>query len=504
MPAPRPIDTTGSAGGEVAGAAGALAGPEAAGAAAEAAGVIGTLEAAATGAAVGRSAEVGGAPSDDAADVGATAGAPQAPKAPRNASTKPKDAAPPRRTRGSSMLMVARAQPTAPSGPRGCSSHSRAPRRLRSLRAGGRHGCASADPRVADRANERLVMRTRRWLTPSLFVVTLALVGCDAIDKLKQAADQAAGKPAATETRDENEPLSDDPDMALGLKLNQPIECVNFSSGAVFRSYDRYRSWWDPKTGPTGQEKVVYGLYGISSGHVDRCKKALAELEKIKQPPTPELDGFAKTYGEKLDAVVKAVEEAEAYYKDGGHKADSMAKGKAMHPTLMKAFEEFEAADEDLRGEIRKLQAGASERELAKVEKAEGKKLYWHKLHVGIVAERVVIAGNKKLDEIDTAALEKAIGDLEEAAKGLREYVKANGAEASNVFMWNSFEEKPAAVISAAKAVLDRAKTKKPFEQSQIMMIEGGNPQMIPGHPANLLDKYNEMVKASNQMKFRG
>lgn len=344
---------------------------------------------------------------------------------------------------------------------------------------------------------------TQISISISLLVSALALGGCDAIDKLKQAADQAQGKAAATAERDENEPLSDDPDAALGLKLNHPIECVNFSSGAVFKAQQRYVSWFDDeKVGPTGKEKVVYGLYEVSSGYVDRCKKALAELEKVKQPPTPELDGYAKDFGVKLDAVVKAVDEASVYYKSSAYKSDDFAKAKSMHPGLMKAFEEFEVADKALRGEIRKLQAGASERELAKVEKSEGKKLYWHKLNLGIVAEKVVIAGNQDLDKIDVAALEAAIADLDKANLELLAYAKANAAETSKVLMWGTYEGKATDVLAAARAVAERAKKKTPFQSSEIMMINGGNPQMISGHPANLLDKYNDLVKASNNLKF--
>jgi hypothetical protein len=345
-------------------------------------------------------------------------------------------------------------------------------------------------------------MRTSTPLSVSLLVATLALAGCDAIDKLKQAADQAQGKAAATAERDENEPLSDDPDVALGLKLNHPIECVNFSSGAVFKSYRRYMSWFDEKTGPTGKEKVVYGLYEVPSSQVDRCKKALEELAKVKQPPTPELDGFAKSYAEKLDAVSKAIDEAHLYYKSSAYKSDDFAKAKSMHPGLVKAFEEFEAADKALRGEIRKLQAGATERELAKVEKSEGKKLYWHKLNLGIAAEKVVVAGNQDLDELDVPALEAAIAELDKANLDLLTYSKANSAETSKVILWSMYEGKATDVLAAARAVAERAKKKTPFQQSEIMMINGGNPQMISGHPANLLDKYNDLVKASNNLKF--
>ena len=63
-------------------------------------------------------------------------------------------------------------------------------------------------------------------------------------------------------------------------------------------------------------------------------------------------------------------------------------------------------------------------------------------------------------------------------------------------------EGKATDVLAAARAVAERVKKKTPFQQSEIMMINGGNPQMIAGHPANLLEKYNDLVKASNNLKF--
>jgi hypothetical protein len=334
------------------------------------------------------------------------------------------------------------------------------------------------------------------------FLVALALTttGCDVINKLKKAKEDLASTTSSAAAKEG--PLSDDPDEALGLKLNHPIECINNTSSAVFRSYDRYVSWIDPKTGITGKERNVYGLYEINKSFIDRCKKALVELKNVKEPKTPELDGLAATYEAKLDAVVTAANDAFKYYNQKDYEDDKFAKAKTMHPGLIKAFEEFEAADKAMRQELTKLKSGMNERELAKVEKEQGKKLLWHKLKMSIVAEKVADAGNMDISKIDLAKLEAATKDLEDLTNQLESYAKAHPEESSKVLLWSTYEAKPGELLRSAKAVMRRVRDKKPFETSEMMMINAGNPQMIEGHPAHLTAKYNDLIKASNSLKF--
>lgn len=329
----------------------------------------------------------------------------------------------------------------------------------------------------------------------------LGASGCDALKELKKAKEELTGS-AKPESGDKEGPLSSDPDEALGLKLNHPIECINNASSQVSRSEERYDSWVDRKAGPKGTERNVYGLFEVNKGFVDRCKKELAEFRKVKEPPTKELDALADTYEAKLDAAATAVGEAYKYYNQKDYEDDKFAKAKTMHAGLVKAFEEFDAADKALREEITKLKSGMTEREIAKVEKENGKKLLWHKLKLGIVAEKVVIEGNKSIDQIDLAKLEAATKDLEEITNQLEAYEKAHADEVSKVMMWGAYAGRPVDLLKAAKALVRRVRDKKPFADSEVMMINSGSAKMIEGHPAQLLDKYNDLVKAGNSLKF--
>jgi hypothetical protein len=341
--------------------------------------------------------------------------------------------------------------------------------------------------------------RTSSW-SSLLFVAGLVAgtSGCKAIRDLQKAKE----KLEAAANGDEPTPSTPaDPDDALGQKLNRPIECINNTSPQVLRSWDRYASWV-PKTGPTGSERNVYGLYDVNDSLVQRCKKELADLTKVKEPATPKLDAAAAAYGTKLDAAAAAVSAAYKYYNQKDYQDDKFAKAKAMHPGLIKAWEEFDAADKTLRAEIRALKSGMAERELAKTEKTQGRKLLWHKQKLHLVGETLAPFGTQPYEQIDLAKLEAASKDFEDAANALEAYAKAHSDETSKVVAWSLYAGKPGNVVVAAKALVRRIRDKKPFSSGDTMLMNGGNPQMVEGHPAHLLDKYNDMIKSSNSLRL--
>ncbi len=346
-------------------------------------------------------------------------------------------------------------------------------------------------------------MKRRRIGVGAIVVLLASLLttgGCDVIEKFKQKAKDKSAEAASAEP---SGPLSADPDEALGLKLNGPIECINSASGQVFRSRDRYVSWFpDAKVGPTGKEKIVYGLYKVTPTFVERCKKELAGYRKVKEPPTADLDKLADAFEAKLDAVVPLIETAAKYYEAKDYEDDKLAKAKTMHPGLMKAFDEFGEADKGLRAEIKKLKGGMADRELAKVEKGEGKKLRWNHLKTNMVAEKVVQMGDEDLTKLDTTAFETLLKEYEAQVDALDAYVKANSAEAGKVMMYSTYQGNARKLLNSAKAVLRRARDKKPFSDGDIMMINAGNPQMIEGHPAHLVNAYNDMIKGSNNLHW--
>lgn len=105
-------------------------------------------------------------------------------------------------------------------------------------------------------------------------------------------------------------------------------------SNRIADSYNRYLSWVDWKTGPTGKEKYVYGLYDIYS-----IEYNLESLQKaIDGMNLPELDAKTKEYRDQLKATVNLIKEAYNYYNGEYYLDDNWKKGKSIHQPLLDSF----------------------------------------------------------------------------------------------------------------------------------------------------------------------
>ena len=117
-------------------------------------------------------------------------------------------------------------------------------------------------------------MRTTTWLTLTALLAATPVLA---------QAPTPAGKPAAP---------SESPEQATIRKLNAYVGLLNRTLRAQ-ESLARYQSWVNMKTGPTGRERIIYGLYGLYDvrGEITKAEAAMS------QPPAmPELDGAMKDY----------------------------------------------------------------------------------------------------------------------------------------------------------------------------------------------------------------
>ena len=109
--------------------------------------------------------------------------------------------------------------------------------------------------------------------------------------------------------------------------MNAYVGLLNRSLRAV-QSLDRYKSWVNMKTGPTGRESIVYGLYrGLR--HDEGSRKRLRGPDP--EPLLPELDAAMRDYIAANAALGPILNEASAYYERDDYKTDRMAGGKALH-----------------------------------------------------------------------------------------------------------------------------------------------------------------------------
>ena len=56
-------------------------------------------------------------------------------------------------------------------------------------------------------------------------------------------------------------------------------------------------------------------------------------------------------------------------------------------------------------------------------------------------------------------------------------------------------------LLRGAKTAQRRERDGFRFDEGEQMLIEAGAPQMVEGHPAKLIDQYNQLIRWSNSAR---
>jgi hypothetical protein len=273
---------------------------------------------------------------------------------------------------------------------------------------------------------------------------------------------------------------------ALTEKINAAIGCINRLSERSYSSRQRYFSWVG-KNGPTGKERIIYGTYTIYD--TTDCKKKVERASAL-EPREPELEAVMSAYVEAVVALAPLLKEADDYYSQENYKDDKMAKGKALHPRLVAAWEAFAKADEKLRADVDVLQDKDAARRLVEIEKTEGIKDRYHIEAVMISAKRLVRASNAK--PTDLAAVTEALGAYEAILKATEDYAGAK--------IGSSFISEAKAFLTSAKQLMRRIRDKTPYSQGEKMILNtGSGGWMVEGSPARLTRDYNQLISSYNR-----
>lgn len=286
-------------------------------------------------------------------------------------------------------------------------------------------------------------------------------------------------------------------DDALSRKLGMYIDCYNRLTSNVFRSWKRYNSWVDEKTGPTGKERNVYGLYKLDS--VDLCVKEL-DAGNAAAPAIPELHAEAHAYKTTLVALEQRVNEAAAHYTAGDYKDDQWVKAKAMHAPLVAAFEAFKVANDAFDRRIAKLNDEIALRQLTNLERDPNSRLE-------ALSRRAMHEAKALLSLVDIASIEELSADdyaartdaLTKAVAALREHTSSHGEDAAKARGLDTLQAKLQDYLTAAKELQRRKRDNEDFSKEK---APGGLANRVQGHPAQVVDRYNALVDASNRLSF--
>ena len=167
-----------------------------------------------------------------------------------------------------------------------------------------------------------------------------------------------------------------------------------------------------------------------------------------------------------------------------------MAKGRALHPRLVAAWDAFANADKALGSGVEAINdKGAAER-LAEVESKEGRKARYHVLALMIHAKRLL--RTEKAEKPDISAITQALAEYEATVKAL-EALPADEARTSSSFIGEA-----KSYLTTSKQLMRRIRDKTPYSQGDRMMLNAGGGWMVEGSLPRLLRDYNELVEAYN------
>lgn len=231
-------------------------------------------------------------------------------------------------------------------------------------------------------------------------------------------------------TTDQNQAAS----QATVRKLNAYVGLLNRTLRAS-ESLSRYGSWVNMKTGPSGRERTIYGLYSLNDvrGDIEKAKAATT-----MDPAMPDLDAEVGTYIAAYEALAPIITQAEGYYDRQDYRTDKMAEGKALHAKLASAGQVFLTE----RARIEPLFATEKSRsdaaELALIETREGRKARWHNANVMIRARQVVdLLPRENRPVVDMTSFNAALAAFAASVRDMDEY------SAANPDSFSSFESRP-------------------------------------------------------------
>lgn len=280
---------------------------------------------------------------------------------------------------------------------------------------------------------------------------------------------------------------------AITEKINAYVGCINRLSERSHAAQSRYFSWVG-KSGPTGKERIIYGTYTIYD--TADCRKNIDKANAL-EPHDAELEKAASAYAQAVATLEPLLKEADDYYTQENYKDDRMAKGKALHPRLVAAWDAFAAADRSLRDGVEAINDKRSAERLAEIERSEGRKARYHVEALMIEAKRVMKL--QTADKPDLAAITPAVEAYEKAVNAAEPFSTSDGGK-NDPKIGSMFISNAKSLLTTSKQLMRRVRDKVPYSTGDKMMLNGaGSGWMVTGSPPRLLRDYNQLVDSYNR-----
>lgn len=229
----------------------------------------------------------------------------------------------------------------------------------------------------------------------------------------------------------------------------------------VQKSYDRYAAWVDLKVGPTGKEKAIDGIVDIA-GALQEISDAGANGPGM-WPPLPGLDGMAQKLAQSTAALAPVVKSASDYYAQKKYKTDAVKHGQELHAQMLPMFEQFFVSEMGMRRELSVVLEDVERRNLARIEKEQGKNYEWHLRNFLFAAKTLADLLPNHVDAamIESARYRTRFSNLQAAYTEFTQYCVQHPAEVQKVVVTKSLDE----FIAATRILRGILEAPKPDRQ---------------------------------------
>lgn len=281
-------------------------------------------------------------------------------------------------------------------------------------------------------------------------------------------------------------PSLSDAELKLWMaKINAYVKLLNATLRAE-ESWNRYLSWVNPKTGPTGRERIIYGLYSVAPSTAKTAVEA-ARAAMGQPPAVPAMDEAASALADRFSALVPILNEAEAYYDRKDYRTDSMAGGKALHARLEPAALAFLAARQRLDAITDQVKEAVDVQDLARIERTDGRSDAWHVRRVMMSARKAVeLMPRSARDPGDLKAFDAAVADYGVVVREFDAYMLANPPTAS------AFSSQPRDLLGKLRDIQEKFEGRKRPDPSFYFMDVNG-----------AVGSYNMMINMAGMVRLK-
>jgi hypothetical protein len=193
-------------------------------------------------------------------------------------------------------------------------------------------------------------------------------------------------------------------------KANVYIEVAQRTERAI-ESWERYASWVNMKTGPTGKERyLTYGMYDLYD--VEPLLKEARDAS-ARDPRARPIDAAMVRYIAAYESLAPVMREAAAYYDRQGYEADKMAKGKEYHRLMVPLATAFMAERKAMMPVLRAHLREVESLEVAALEAKDGRTAAWHTANVMAALHRVIdVFPREKPEQLHTDEMEQMMSEM--------------------------------------------------------------------------------------------